>query len=157
MGMRRDLIKAMHPESLIPHKPCGLFPAVIYRDCHNSEEATKLLLASQRHNSSKFNDSLFRKRASWCSKQDSDPISFPMGRWLKVTSDGHMGTVCILIHHPVISVFENVVAGNLIGQCNISHPPLSIITCLFAAVQVQQTVQVQNTTCRAVCACADLA
>ena len=50
-----------------------------YKDCQISEGATKLLLASWRHKSSKTYDSLFGKWASWCSEWDSDPVSCPIG------------------------------------------------------------------------------
>ena len=51
-----------------------------YKDYQISEEATKLLLASWRHKSSKSYDSLFGKWASWCSERHSDPVSCPTSK-----------------------------------------------------------------------------
>ena len=50
-----------------------------YKNCHISEGATKLLLASWRQKSSKTYDSLFGKWIGWCTERDSDPISGPIG------------------------------------------------------------------------------
>ena len=48
-----------------------------YKNCHISEGATKLLLASWRQKSSKMYDSLFGKWIGWCTERDSDPFSGP--------------------------------------------------------------------------------
>ena len=92
-----------------------------YKDCQILEEATKLLLASWRQKSSRTYDSLFGKWASWCSEQDCDPISCPIGEVINFL--GHLFEqgyqyCSINSYRSAISSVHEKIDGYEIGQ----HP-----------------------------------
>ena len=98
-----------------------------YKDCQISEGATKLLLVSWRQQSSKTYNSLFGKWTSWCSEQDSDPVSCPIGEVVNflahLCEQGYQYRSINSYHSAISSVHEKV-DGYEVGQ----HPLVSRTT-----------------------------
>ena len=95
-----------------------------YQDCHVSERATKLLLASWGQKSSKACDSLFGKWVSWCRERDGDPISCPIGEVINffahLYEQGYQYRSYNSYHSAISSMHEKV-DGYEAGQ----HPMVS--------------------------------
>ena len=95
-----------------------------YQDCHISEEASKLLLASWRQKSSKSYDSLFGKWVRWCGERDSDPVSGPIGEVVNFLAhlfdQGHQYRSINAYRSAISSVHEKA-DGYEVGQ----HPLVS--------------------------------